>query len=1339
MPSAILRNRCLSACFVLLAVLLSFPGGFAQQSGCRLEGTVRDSQGLVIPGVLVVAGNQETNVAHETYTNDSGIYFFPSLLPGLYTISAELTGFRKTSVSNFQLEIATTKVANLTLSVGNISETVTVTAESIQQVQLSTSDLGNVVSEKQIKELPLNGRRPVDLVFLEPGMAGRSAIGSRTGNNALSMDGIDITSSEYGTSTSSLSVATDVTLSVDTIEEFRVTTANPSAEYGRSSGFQVDIATKSGTNRLKGSVYEFFRGRVLNANGFWNNANPLTAERRALTRHQFGGTLGGPVEIPWLYKGRNRTFFFFNYEGQRQSETIALTRTVLTKEMREGIYRFITSGVTRNPETGAVMTQNNRVVVDPVTGAIRPGVEGIQVLNFGEADKKYYDGIGLDQSGLIKKLQGLTPLPNDFSVAFGAGDGLNTAGYRFRAPAFTYYDNYTIKIDHTLSNSHTLSFRTLWGKSDRFGDTANSYYQSFPDGYNPPRLERQISASLSLISRVKPTVTNDFRIGVNRNRREFPDTLKLPGVLYTSIGTYPGITNPVYTRNSFIVGRQTEQLSDNLIWMKSKHSIKTGFQAHSMPINTITGSMEISMNFSASTSSLGGALVNIPQLFGNPNGSNPVPSADRTQAGNLFNWATGRMGAAWAGYNAVSTDAFGPIGSGKTRGFRSRDYGFFFQDDWKFRKNLTLNLGFRYDFFQVPWEVNSFFVIPDRSLVDTMMDPSLAATMVGFNAVGPKYGSRLFNNDLNNFAPVVGFSWDPFGKNKTAIRGSYRISYDHLYSISLEGMEGSVPGLNGEGSTNGDTLARTAGLINAFGQLRSPRLTDLKSIPTYLGTPVGSGAIDLAGLLDIRKTQKPLAPLAPERASLAPYQFEKGLVNPYSQSWSLGIQHEILKHTILEVRYVGRKGTKEYASLPANQIRAPQEMINGFRELQGLLMMTRGEAYAKAGLPLPGGVSASSATTVADFYGATTPTSATSITQWKAGPLAALMPKSQMLFHFFLAGTATLKSNVETAIKNNNLVTALSNLDATGPFQGNAFLVSAGFKPVPDNRSSRGWLPQALGYADNLMRPNPQFLNGPRLTANAAYSSYQGMQLVLRRRFSKGSQGEFNYTLSKNLDITATNDPAGGTDVLDFFQRNVSKGISANDITHYAKFNFVYELPFGPGKWFGKKTTGLAAKLIGGWQVSTIGSFYSGAALSPYYGNINSGFQTATRPDMVPGVKLTHDKTRIGEVRRNGSGQLYYFTAEDFNGLFQWPKLGTIGNGPNGWLRGPGAWELDLGFTKNLKLHERWSVQLRGEFFNVFNHMNPGDPTTNMDSTNFGVITSGSAGRVIQLAAKIYF
>ena len=1316
-----------------LALVLACLPATAQQSGAKLEGVVRDSQGLVVPGVLVVATHQLTNVSTETYTNEAGLYVFPFLLPGPYTVTAELSGFKKSSVKDFQLEVATTKTANFTLEVGEISETVSVTAESVQQVQLSTSDLGNVVASKQILELPILSRRAIDLVTLEPGMSGLSAMGARSGFNSLSMDGVEITSSELGTS-SSMSIATDVSPVVDTIEEFRVITGNPSAEYGRESGFKVEIATKSGTNELHGSAYEFFRGRILNANGFWNNANPLTAERRNLTRHLFGGTIGGPVWIPGVYDGRNRTFFFFNYDATRQSQDINVTRSVLTKEMRQGLYRFITSNVTLNPETGAKMTRNERVVVDPRTGEIRPGVVGIQTLNLIEADIKYLDGIGADQTGLTKKLTDMTPLPNEFSVAFGTGDGLNTAGYRWRAPAYQYNDLYTLKIDHTVTERHTLTFRANWGSVDAYGDTVNGTYKPFPNSsYNPPRLESQRGFAFTLISRLRPTLTNELRIGLTRNMRVFPDTLGTPEVLTISMPT----TNPVYWRELFLSARQTEQLSDNVTWVKNKHAIRFGFTMHSTPLNRNSGSLNIGLDFYAGTSGQGGALVNLPQLFGNPSGANPVPSNDQLTAGQLFNWVTGRFGATWTTFNAVSADEFGPIGTGKVRGFRARDYGLFFQDDWKVLPRLTLNLGVRWDFFPAPYEVNSFFVLPDRSMIAPQIDPTMVAPPVGFVPVGPKYGTKIYANDTNNFAPVFGFSWDPFGSNKTAIRGSYRISYDHFLSTTLGDVESSIPGLTYTSYTNGDTLTRTLGLVNAFGQQRNPRLADLMAMRTYLGTSVGTGSVDIPSYLDVRAVQKPLASIPNTRNSMSPGQFEEHLVNPYSQSWSFGIQREIWRNTVIEARYVGRKGTKEYAGLPSNQFRAPAELIQGLRELQSLLKMTYAEAYAKAGLPLPSGVNPSALTVISDYYGSK-PSSATSISQWKPGRLESIRPGSQILFNFLLAGTPTFATNIATNMNNNNLPTTLGQMDASGPYMNNTFLASAGFKPVPAGVSSRGWLPSAIGLADNTFRPNPQFLNGPRLTSNAAYSNYHGMMLIFRRRFYNGLQGEFNYTLSKNLDITGTNNPVG-LSVRDFFQRNADKSISGNDTTHDVEYNIIYELPFGPGKWLGSGASGWSAKLIGGWQVSAIGGFYSGGAMYAYYSNNSSGYQSNDVPDVKPGVTM---KGRKGKVYLNELRQFYYFTPaemDEIKGMFQKSQLGTIGNAPRDWIRGPGGWDLDMGLNKNVYITETKYLQFRGEFYNAFNHMNPSNPNLNMESTSFGQITGGSGGRIIQIAAKIFF
>ncbi len=1322
------------ACALLLA-----SAAFGQGGGAKLDGTVRDSQGLIIPGVMVIATNEATGVARETYTNEAGIFVFSSLPPGKYNVSAELTGFKKHEVTGFVLEVATSKTLDFKLAVGGSNETVTVTSDSIQQVQTTSSDLGDVVFERKIKDMPLNGRLPIELIFLQPGMAGNnkqsstgglSANGARVQSNALSMDGVDITNQELGTgSTSGIAIATDIIPSVETIEEFRVITGNPTAEYGRVSGFQVQISTKSGTNEFHGSVYEFYRGTVLNANEFFNNAT--NTDRAPLLRNQFGGTIGGPVRIPWLYNGKNRTFFFFNYEGTRQSESVGVNRTVLTQEARNGLYRFITSGVTRNPDTGAALTSNSRVVVDPTTGQIRAGVQGIQTLNLIDADKKYFDGIGADTTGIVSKFIDATPLPNDFSLT---GDGLNTAGFRWNAPAVTYQDLVTFKIDHVLSKAHNLSLRGNVGRLDRIGDTINASFAPFPGGATRIRYEDQSGFAFGLVSSLTPRVAHEFHIGLSRNIRLFSVTIDEPGTLSISSGAF---TNPFRSDELQKTPRQTLDIGDSISWAKGRHFFKAGFEFRSTPLNQIFGNNAISVNFSSAQTGTGGAQVNIPQLFGNPTGPNPIPSANSSAAGDLFNQLTGRIGATSATYNAISEEAFGPLGTGKTRGFRQRDWGGFVQDDWKLGPKLTLNLGLRYDYFQVPWEVNSFYVLSEnRQLLDTQLDPTLPHVPITFGRVGPKYGTQIFADDRNNFGPVVGFSWDPWGNNKTAIRGSYRISYDKIYGRTLDTIEQSTPGLNGAGQLNAGQLAALFPLTNAFGLPRTLRLADLTSSPTQAGVNVGNGNINLATALDISKTQKPLAAIPNTRLSFSPSDFEKTLVSPYSQSWSFGIQREIMRNTIVEVRYVGRKGTKEFGGLPANQFRAPADILTGLQNLQDLLKLTNSEAFSKAGLPLPGNLNPTALTTISQYYGSAS-SSATSMSQYTPGALASLAPQS--LYKLFLAGNGTFDSDVQTAIRNNNLSTISAQFDTSTNLQSNAFLTSAGLQPLPAGTDPRGWLPLAVGLADNVFRPNIQFLNGPRVASNDFYSNYHGLQVQFNRRFYKGLQFQANYTFSKNRDITSTTQPTGQS-VTDFFQRSVDMGPSSNDATHDFKANGIYELPFGVGKRFASTREGFLGQLVGGWQLNTIFQIATSYPYNISYGSQSSSWQGGTRPDFVPGLTIDGSVNDTGFVRRNAQNQVIYFTQEDFAGLFQSAKLGTVGNVPKNFLRGPKYWDVTLGVLKNFRITETSSVQFRGEFFNLFNHANFSDPNSNLESGSFGQIT-GTRGdpRIIQFALKVNF
>jgi hypothetical protein len=1324
------------ACALLLA-----SSAFGQGSGAKLDGTVRDSQGLVIRNVMVIATNEATGVARESYTNEAGLFVFSSLPPGKYAVSAELQGFKKAEVTGFVLEVATSKTLDFKLIVGGSSELVTVTADSIQQVQTTTSDIGDLVVEKKIKDMPLNGRVPIELVFLQPGLAGSnkqgnnassygglSVNGSRPQANALSMDGVDITSGELGTGGAGINIATDILLPVDAIEEFRVITANPTAEYGRVSGFQVQISTKSGTNHLHGNLYDFYRGTVLNANLFFNNAAATPLPRLPLLRNQFGGSLGGPVKIPGIYNGKNRTFFFVNYEGTRESSSASRTRTVLTQEARDGLFRFITPNVTKNPDTGAALTRNSTVVVDN-KGQIRPGVQGIQTVNLINADLQSFDGIGADTTGMVKKMIDATSLPNDFT---STGDGLNTAGFRWSPAGKAINDLITFKIDQTLGK-HSLSLRGNIGRVNRI-DTTNDRYAPYPGGYARWRYEQQRGFSFNVLSPLKPALTHEFHIGISRNVRSFPSTID-PGDLNISAGLF---TQPYPSFEYGITPRQTLTIGNSATWVKGRHVFKGGFEFRSTPMNSIVTNRAIGVDFSTTY-----AQISSTTLFPSP--TYAISSSDAPTGQSLFNQLMGRIGRASATFNAISEDAFGGLNVMKERGYRERDWGGFFQDDWKINKKLTLNLGIRYDYFQVPWEVNSMFsVSKNRPMIATQLDPSLPYTPVTFGRVGPKYNSQLFNNDVNNFGPAVGFSWDPWGNNKTAIRGSYRISYDKvMYSYSLYLIEASIPGLNYSSSQTA-TLLPT--MTNNFGHSRTLRLADLLSTPTQVGVNVGSGTIDLGSLIDIRSTKKPLSLVPDIRGTSYPVDFDKNMVNPYSQSWSIGIQREIMRNTLVEIRYVGRKGTHEVGGVSANQYRAPADVLSGLRTLQGVLKMTNQQAFATAGIALPGGVSPTALVSISQLYGSNDPSDISGL-QYSSGNLSSLRPQSQILNNLLLAMSRTTANNVQLSINNNNLPQIMQYFDYSHSLRPNGFLTSAGMQPLPAGFSASGWLPQAVGLASNAFLPNSQFgsnsINGagPTTLISGFNSNYAGLQIQFTRRFYKGLELQSNYTYSRNRDVTSTSIPFG-VNVTDFFNRAADYGISNNDATHDFKVNGMYELPFGVGKRFASSSRGFVGQLVSGWQVSSIFELSSAFPNSISYSTQSTSFGGGNRPDLVSGASITSVKN-LGKVQRDSSGRVVFWSTDDIAKLkatFQSPQLGTIGNVPKNSFRGPKYWDVSMAVLKNMRITESSSVQFRGEFFNLFNHVDFADPNFSIDSGTFGRITAQrNDPRIIQLALKLNF
>jgi len=384
---------------------------------------------------------------------------------------------------------------------------------------------------------------------------------------------------------------------------------------------------------------------------------------------------------------------------------------------------------------------------------------------------------------------------------------------------------------------------------------------------------------------------------------------------------------------------------------------------------------------------------------------------------------------------------------------------------------------------------------------------------------------------------------------------------------------------------------------------------------------------------------------------------------------------------------------------------------------------------------------------IPQIYGSTgTITNPTSISQWVPGDLASLAPQSQALKNIFLALSSTTTNNVQLNLNNNNLPQIMNYFDYNHTLKSNAFLTSAGLQPVPSGAIASGWLPQAVGLANNTFLPNSQFgANtgvGPTTIVSDFNSNYAGLQAQFTRRFYKGLELQSNYTLSRNRDITSTSIPWYVSNITDYFNQKADYGISNNDATHDFKVNFIFELPLGVGKRFFSSRQGFLGHVIGGWQTSSIFELSSAFPNSLVYSTQSTSFGGGTRPDLASGVSIDSIKD-IGSVGRDAQGRVIYFTADDTNKLkssFQNAQLGVVGNTPKNSFRGPKYWDITLAVLKNFRIAESSSVQFRGEFFNLFNHVNFADPDFALDSGTFGRITAQrNDPRIIQFGLKINY
>src|SRR5215212_7330520 len=450
------------ASFVVL--ILFAATAFAQAGGTSIRGTVKDPQGNVIKGANVTITDPDRNFTRSQATNEDGAYFFSAIPPGTYKLEVTAPGFKTASASGLAALVDTPTVRDVQLEIGAVSETVDVTSAAEAAINTSDASLGNSFERKRIVELPLNANNVVGLLSLQPGVTRSGFVnGGRADQSNITLDGVDVNEQQDG-----LDVVTDeafasvLRVTRDSLQEFRVTTTNPNAEQGRSSGAQVSLVTRSGSNQFHGSLFETHRNTVTTANDFFNNAAGV--ERPQLLRNIFGGSLGGPIK-------KNRAFFFFTYEGFREATGTSVVREVPLPTLGQGIVRFRTDSGASDPGCPAGTPSGvNCLTPDEIIGA------------YNEANLSN-PGINLNALAVLAAAAQRYPA-NDTTV----GDGLNTGGFRFNARTPTELNTYIARFDFNLTSSQTLFVRgnyqndlvtrAVYGSSDcSVGDNI----QCFPD------------------------------------------------------------------------------------------------------------------------------------------------------------------------------------------------------------------------------------------------------------------------------------------------------------------------------------------------------------------------------------------------------------------------------------------------------------------------------------------------------------------------------------------------------------------------------------------------------------------------------------------------------------------------------------------------------------------------------------------------------------------------------------------------------------------------------------------------------------------------------------------
>ncbi|MCU0246426.1 MAG: TonB-dependent receptor [Bryobacter sp.] len=811
-----------------------------------ITGTVSDGTGSRVPGVEVTATQVNTNLTFKAKSSEDGTYVVPNLPVGPYTLTAVAQGFKTFKRSDLVLEVSQRLRVDVTLELGALTESVTVSGEP-PRVQTEESALGTSVERQRIEQLPMNGRNVFSLARLVAGVQPRNyndqgfADAGNQGFSQIRFNGGPVYGNQIfldgGANTAPVHGEVSVVPMADAVEEFRVETNALKAEHGQNNGGVINVVSKAGTNQYHGTLYHFFRNDALDArNAFVTQPDNAGRLKPVLRYNQFGGTLGGPVQIPKVYDGKNRTFFFFGYEQYRYRNAAIRRGTVPTPAERNGDFSNTRDG------SGTLIP-----IYDPNTTRANPAGSGFvrDLMPGNVLPRARLDALAL-------RVQEYMPLPNQTpNNAF-----TNSQNFLSLATSGLTQSTTSIRLDHRFSDRDAVFGRYSITKNTRDGqgwgmgvaDSDTFARQDQRDNWNGiVTWTRTVSSSL--INEMKGNVTRQNLIFVHPSfGGNWPEKLGFPSIIPQTM--FPGVSvagmvtvgKTDQTSASGVRAQHTVQFADSLSWVRGKHQIKMGVDQRWVRLNWVS--------------------------YGRPSG--------------WFDFSAGLTGdpqrPAGTGFGQASY-LLGEVGGGELRvrpffSFHSWNTGAYVQDDYKITPRFTLNLGMRYDIASAPverWDRHSNF--------DPFIANSVTGMMGALTYAGSTAPRSFVDRDNNNISPRFGFAYDVTGDGKTAVRGGYGMIF--MYTDS--------------GDTNGDNS-------NALGHeaitpFVAPTGGPFKAFQFSVGPP------------QILQPDGAKGGPAAYRGQGMRYQ-DRNAPTPYLQQWNLTLQRELLRGWVGSVSYAGNKGTK---------------------------------------------------------------------------------------------------------------------------------------------------------------------------------------------------------------------------------------------------------------------------------------------------------------------------------------------------------------------------------------------------------------------------------------------